>query len=71
MFHMVRMTLNRKPGVPYFPGSFQTPYNIIFHPEQLTERGLQSRRRVVYGVLGMLIAGGVAALIGAVTGVMH
>jgi hypothetical protein len=37
-------TLNRKPGVPYFPGDGENPNNIIFRPHQLTEAGLKARR---------------------------
>jgi hypothetical protein len=37
-------TLNRKPDVPYFPGGFEKPSNILFRPHQLTEVGLQARK---------------------------
>src|SRR5690606_16905929 len=36
LYFGIKATLNRQPGVPYFPGNFQSPFNILFRPEQLT-----------------------------------
>jgi hypothetical protein len=36
---------NRKPGVPYFPGRWESPNNILFRPDQLSPAGLVARRR--------------------------
>jgi hypothetical protein len=38
-------TVNRKPGVPYFPGRWGSPNNILFRPHQLSDVGLRARRR--------------------------
>jgi hypothetical protein len=42
---MFRTVANRKEGVPLFPNWYESPFNIIFRPHQLTERGLIARRR--------------------------
>jgi hypothetical protein len=44
VFFLVKTTLNRKPGVPYFPGDAESPNNIVFRPHQLTAEGLKARR---------------------------
>ncbi len=41
--YLFKMSLNRKPGVPFTDG-YQSPFNIIFRPHQLTEAGLEARR---------------------------
>jgi hypothetical protein len=43
-YYGIVATLNRQPGVPYFPGGFESPANILFRPHQLTEKGLRARR---------------------------
>jgi hypothetical protein len=47
-----RATMNRKPGVPYWPGNWEKPGNILFRPHLLTEKGLRARRNclVWFGV---------------------
>lgn len=46
-FFAVQTTLHRKQGVPYFPGNFGRPYNILLHPDRLTAKGLLARRMCI------------------------
>jgi hypothetical protein len=46
-YYGTKMTLNRKPGVPYFPGGGQRPGNILLRPHELTEKGLEARRAYI------------------------
>jgi hypothetical protein len=55
---------NRKPGVPYFPGGLQSPFNVLGTPDRLTARG-QWARKVCYASLGVFLAcGAVAGVVG-------
>jgi hypothetical protein len=40
---MIAMVSERLPGVPFFRG-WESPFNVAFHPEQLTEKGKAHRR---------------------------
>jgi hypothetical protein len=53
-----RATVNRKPGVPYWPGNQENPNNILFRPQLLTEKGLRARRNcfVWFGVFLVTLA---------------
>jgi hypothetical protein len=43
----------RKPEVPLFPhGMLYSPFNILFRPSKLTEKGLRARKRCVLGFAG-------------------
>ena len=64
--NMFRTVANRKEGVPLFPHWHESPWNILFRPHQLTERGLTARRRCFQGVVGFLIC----AVIGMIAGVL-
>src|SRR5947208_2891465 len=55
-YFATQATLNRKPGVPYFPGNWQSPTTILFRPEQLTEAGLRARRRCIASVIVVVLA---------------
>jgi hypothetical protein len=44
MYYGTKATLNRKPGVPYFPGGGERPGNVLFRPTQLTDKGLKARK---------------------------
>jgi hypothetical protein len=59
VYNMFRAALNRKPGVPFFPSAFESPFNILFVPSDLTPAGLRYRRRTFACVLLCL---GVAVL---------
>jgi hypothetical protein len=71
LVNMFRAVANRKEGVPLFPNWYESPFNILFRPSQLTDRGLSARRWCFYGVVGFFIfcASGIA--IGVLTGVAH
>ena len=55
-------TLNRKPGVPYFPGGFEKPTNILFRPHQLNEIGLQARK-ICFASLACFLVSLAAAIV--------
>ena len=44
--YLFKMTLNRKPGVPFAPGG-QWAGNIVLRPQQLTDKGLKARKRYI------------------------
>jgi hypothetical protein len=43
--NMFRTVAYRKDGVPLFPHWYVSPFNVVFRPDQLTDRGLAARRR--------------------------
>jgi hypothetical protein len=67
--NMFRTVANRKPDVPLFPNWWESPFNILFRPSQLTDRGLSARRCCVDGSLGFLVCLVVAAFIAVTTGI--
>jgi hypothetical protein len=69
--NMFRTVAYRKPGVPLFPHWWESPFNILFRPSQLTARGLEARRWCFYGVVGFLVCGGFVMIVGVSTGVAH
>jgi hypothetical protein len=54
--NVFRTVANRREGVPLFPIWFESPFNILFRPAQLTDRGLIARRRCFYGVIGFVLS---------------
>ena len=57
--------MNRKPGVPFFPGNQESPGNVLFRPHQLTEKGLWARKQFFIWLsifVGTLAASGIAAI---------
>jgi hypothetical protein len=58
--NMFRMVRHRKPGVPLFPNWFESPFNIVFRPLDLTDVGLKARRKVLIGFCGFLACWAVA-----------
>jgi len=69
--NMFRAVAHRKDGVPIFPSWYESPFNILFQPSQLTDQGLSARRWCFYGFGGFWIFGAVAMAIGLLTGVAH
>ena len=67
LYFGIKATRNRQPGVPYFPGNFQSPFNILFRPGQLTDAGKLARRNCLIS-LGVFLIGLVAFLL---IGVLH
>lgn len=55
VYFATKATLNRKPGVPYFPGNLQSPLNILFRPHQLTDAGKRARRNCFISVAVLLL----------------
>ena len=66
--NMFRTVANRKPGVPLFPNWWESPFNILFRPSQLTETGLSARRWCFYGGVGFLACWALGILVGLTTG---
>jgi hypothetical protein len=58
--NMFRAVANRKEGVPLFQSWLGNPFNILFQPALLTERGLTARRRCFYGLVGFVISCAIA-----------
>jgi hypothetical protein len=56
------MIANRKEGVPLFPTRWESPVYIIFRPANLTERGLQARRRCIWGIVGFVVIGAITVV---------
>jgi hypothetical protein len=54
IMNMFRTVANRKLGVPLFPHWWESPFNILFRPWQLTDRGLDARRKCFLGMLGFV-----------------
>jgi hypothetical protein len=54
--NMFRVVANRKDGVPLFPNWFESPFNILFRPSQLTDRGIIARRKCFYGFIGFILS---------------
>jgi hypothetical protein len=71
LVNMFRAVANRKEGVPIFPSWYESPFNILFRPHQLTERGLRARRLCLYGFAGFWLFAMLAVAIGTLTGVAH
>lgn len=69
VFFMFRAMAHRKPGVPLFPGLWESPANILFRPSQLTERGLKYRGLCFLSILGFLLSWIAGMLVGVVAGV--
>jgi hypothetical protein len=67
--NMFRTVANRKDGVPLFPNWYESSFNILFRPSQLTDRGLSARRWCFYGVAGFIISCALAIAISELTGV--
>ncbi len=55
VINLFRMVANRKEGVPLFQTWYDSPWNIIFRPHLLTERGLAARRRCMLGFAGFVL----------------
>jgi len=66
---MLRAVAHRKAGVPIFPNWYESPFNILFRPAQLTERGLAARRWFFYGIAGFVAFYVAAIAVGSLTGV--
>ena len=66
--NMFRMVRHRKPGVPLFPNAWESPFNIMFRPGNLTDRGLRARKLTFLGTVGFVVcwflAGGFGLLSG-------
>jgi hypothetical protein len=41
VYFMFQTVAHRRPGVPLFPGPLQSPLNVLFQPDRLTERGCE------------------------------
>ena len=54
LINMFRTVANRRPEIPLFRSWWESPFNILFQPFLLTERGLSARRWCFYGLLGFL-----------------
>ena len=69
VINMFRAVANRKPDVPVFPNWWESPFNIIYRPCQLTERGLSARRWYFYGLVGFIVCWAIGILVGLATGI--
>jgi uncharacterized membrane protein YeaQ/YmgE (transglycosylase-associated protein family) len=54
---------NRKEGVSLFPNWYSSPFEIIYRPAGLTERGLLARRRCIYGIIGFVVIGAITGIV--------
>ncbi len=70
VINMFRTVANRKPDVPLFPSWWQSPFNILFRPSQLTERGLSARRWCFYALAGSLVCWAFGMLVALTTGMV-
>jgi hypothetical protein len=71
LINMFRTLAHRKPGVAIWPHWWESPFNILFRPEELTARGLVARRWCFFGVAGFLACFVLFLLVGIPTGVLH
>lgn len=71
LINAFRAIAYRKEDVPLFPHWWESPFFILFRPEQLTDRGLIARHRFFMGIIGYLICWTLAILIAWITGVAH
>jgi len=71
VINMFRAVQYRKPGVALFPSWYESPFNILFYPSQLTDRGLAARRWCFYGLCGLISCWIFAAIVGLSTGVAN
>ena len=69
--NMILMSRRRKPGVPYMRHLMDSPYNIMFRPEDLTDSGLRARRRIFWAIVGFCLCIAMGSAIGISTGVLH
>jgi len=60
------MVANSKEGVPLY--QYGRPLNIIFHPDQLTDRGVTARRWVIRGFIGFPLLSIVGFLVAKLAG---
>ena len=56
VIHSILVVRHRKPGYPLFPNWYAGPFSHLFRPHNLTDQGLQSRRRVLLNLIGFLAA---------------
>jgi hypothetical protein len=69
--NMILMAKHRKEGVPLFPhGIFWSPFNILFTPHLLNEKGLKARRRLICSVIGFVFVVGFV-IAGSMIGILH
>jgi hypothetical protein len=54
--NMFRAVANRKEGAPLCPHWYESPFNYLFRPSQLTDRGLSARRLCFYGFVGFFLS---------------
>ena len=61
--NMHRMVVHRKPGVPMYRRLWANPFNIMFRPGDLTEKGLRARNLILVGAVGFFVCVLLSALI--------
>ena len=71
LINMFRAVAYRKPDVSLFPHWWESPFNPLFRPAQLTDRGLATRRWCFYGVIGFVVCWVFNAVVSVATGVAH
>ena len=67
--NMFRAVALQKPDVPLRWSLRESPFNILFRPNDLTKRGKTARSWCSFGVVGFLLSFLLAVLVGVVTGV--
>jgi hypothetical protein len=55
LFNGIQAVKFRKPGVPLFPNWRNGPFDVLYHPENLTERGLVARKRFYFAFVAFFI----------------
>ena len=65
--NMFRAAACRKPGTSLYVN----PFNILLEPAKLTAPGLAARRWIFYGLVGFIVCGAAALVVGITTGVAH
>jgi len=71
MVNMLRMVVHRKPSVPLFRSWWASPFNIMFRPCDLTEKGLRARKLIFVGAVGFFVCLLFSTLIGLLFGTRH
>ena len=61
--NLVLVVRNRKPGLPLQPHWFESPFNYIFRPESLTDKGLRASRRTFLATFGYFVCAGLLLIL--------
>jgi hypothetical protein len=66
---MFQVVAQRQPGLPVWPNAWESPFNWLFRPSQLTPAGLRSRKRCFAAAVGFVVCVALCVLTAAEAGV--